>query len=350
MPLVDALKGVAAQIILLHHLASYGPLARAAARLWPSVAGWLFDYGRMAVQVFLVVAGFLAARSLAVDGVPRIGDPWRLIGRRYARLAPPFLVAVLLSLAVALVADRWLDDDAIPEVHGLWQLVAHGLLLHGIFDVPSLSVGVWYVAIDFQLYAMLALMLWLATRAGGSRSAVVAAGLVALAGAASLFGFNRHPSLDDWGIYFFGSYALGVFAWWLADRRHAVVWLAVPVAVALAALFLDFRLRIALALTVAVLLAFACRSGWLFSWPRLRLFDFLGRISFSVFLLHFPVYLLLSALYVRLGFVGDLPAIGFMALAWAGSIVAADWFQREVEGRKRWLPARVREAFSARRR
>lgn len=350
MPLVDALKGVAAQIILLHHLVSYGPLARVAARLWPAAAGWLFDYGRMAVQVFLVVAGFLAARSLAMDGVPRIREPFRLIGRRYARLMPPFLTAVLLSLVVALLADRWLDDDAIPEVHGLWQFVAHGLLLHGIFDVPSLSVGVWYVAIDFQLYAMLVLLLWLATFAGGNHGAGVAAGLVAVAAVASLFGFNRDPALDDWGIYFFGSYALGVFAWWLAERRRPFLWLAVPALVALAALAVDFRLRIALALALAVLLVWSCRAGWLFAWPRGRLFAFLGRISFSVFLLHFPVYLLLSALYVRLGFTDDLAGLGFMALAWGGSIVAANWFQREVESRKRWLPAGLRDAFSVRRR
>lgn len=352
MPLVDALKGVAAQLILLHHLVSYGPLAKAAGRMLPAFAGVLFDYGRMVVQVFLVVGGFLAARALAADGRPSPHSPLALVWRRYLRLAPPFVVAMLLALGVALLAEYWMDDEAIPEVTDLGQLAMHGLLLHDILDVPSLSAGAWYVAIDLQLYAMLAFLMALAARCGG-RSATVAMALVAVLGGASLFHFNRDASFDDWGIYFFGSYALGVFAWWLGDRRWAWYVPAAPALVAVLALAVDFRLRIALAVAVAVVLALARRRGWLLRWPRPALLGFLGSISFSVFLLHFPVFLLVSALYVRLGGGGDGAALAAMLLAWALSIVAGVFFHRHVERRERWLPAplaaRLRAAVSARR-
>lgn len=352
MPLIDALKGIAAQLILLHHLACYGPLAKAANRMLPALSGVLFDYGRMLVQVFLVVGGFLAARALAADGRPSPRNPLALVWRRYLRLAPPFVVAMLLALGVALLAEHWMDDEAIPEITDLRQLIAHGLLLHDILDVPSLSAGVWYVAIDLQLYAMLALLMALAARCG-ERSATAAMALVAVLGGASLFHFNHDASLDDWGIYFFGSYALGAFAWWLGGRRWHSCLLAVPALVVVSALVVDFRLRIALALAVAAVLALAHRQGWLLRWPRSVLLGFLGRISFSVFLLHFPIFLLVSALYVRLGGGGDGVALAAMFLAWALSIAVGAFFHRHVERRARWLPVplavRLRALVSARR-
>ncbi len=68
MPLIDALKAIAALLVLTHHLSSYGPLAESARQHFPVVFDWLFAYGRMAVQVFLVIAGFLAARGLSAQG------------------------------------------------------------------------------------------------------------------------------------------------------------------------------------------------------------------------------------------------------------------------------------------
>ena len=73
---VDALKAVSSQLIVLHHLAFYGPMSDAAHMLAPGLIGWLADYARIAVQVFLVISGFLAARSLAPGGqltVAKIG-------------------------------------------------------------------------------------------------------------------------------------------------------------------------------------------------------------------------------------------------------------------------------------
>ena len=62
MPLLDAFKAIACLMIVLHHLAVYGPMSDAAYPLFPGLIDWLYQYGRMAVQAFFVMAGFLAAR------------------------------------------------------------------------------------------------------------------------------------------------------------------------------------------------------------------------------------------------------------------------------------------------
>ena len=325
MPLIDAFKAIASQLIVLHHPAAYGPLAGAAQEVAPGTIGWFYDFARIAVQVFLVIAGFLAARGMSPQGGALAGSPWPLIAKRYLRLAIPYFVAIALAVAGAALARLWMDDEAIPAPPTLAQLAAHALLLQSVLGFDSLSAGLWYIAIDFQLFALMTLLLW-AGRWGGR-----AEWLILAMAAGSLFWFNRHENLDNWAIYFFGSYGLGAAAWWTGDRRRPAAWLGVIAGVAVAALIVDFRLRIAVALAVALALAFSRRSGLLERWPEWPALAFLGQISYSLFLVHFPACLLANALFVRLGLNGPGAALAVMVLAWAASIATAALFYRWVE-------------------
>ncbi|MGH8034482.1 MAG: acyltransferase family protein, partial [Lysobacterales bacterium] len=150
LPGIDALKGLACAMIVWHHLAFYGPMSDVVHPIVPGLTGWLYDYGRMAVQVFLVVGGFLAAGSLAPGGVATFGPAGRLILRRYRRLVPPFLVALAVSVLVAALVRPWFEHASVPAAPTLVQLLAHVLLLQDVLGQEALSAGVWYVAIVLQ--------------------------------------------------------------------------------------------------------------------------------------------------------------------------------------------------------
>ncbi len=334
MACIDALKALSSQLIVLHHLAFYGPMSDAAHVLAPDLLDWLSQYARIAVQVFLVVSGFLAARSLAPGGHLVVPHPLLAIWRRYQKLVVPYTVAILIAIAGAAIARTWMQHDSIPSAPGLHQFLAHVLLLHNLLDFDALSAGVWYVAIDLQLFALLIVALWAARlcaqwfELGGSQlGTLTVAGLVL----ASLFWFNRDAAWDVWAIYFFGAYGLGTLAFWVSAPERSPVALLVLGAVVVAALILDFRLRIAVALAVALLLGAARRGGWLEHWPRARGLAFFGRISYSVFLVHFPVCLVVNALVFHL--VPPQPVLNAlgMVLAWALSNGAGAVFHRYVE-------------------
>ncbi|WP_332748765.1 acyltransferase family protein [Hydrogenophaga sp.] len=301
MPFIDALKAVGSQLIVLHHLAFYGPMSDWTHQLAPGLVGWFSQHARMAVQIFLVVAGFLAARSLAPGGRLRTERPLALLWQRFLRVSLPLMAALLLAMVCTEIARYWMTHDSLPAPPTLWQFVAHALLIHSLLGVDSLSAGVWYVAIDVQLYALLLGLLWLEQRAT-RRLNTLAPLLVVAVVLASLFHFNRDSHWDNWAIYFFGAYGLGALALWAsrADAgRSAPAWLAGMVLFTALALALDWRTRIALALGVALTLAWAHRSGWLFTWPRSRVLGYLGRISYGVFLLNFPVALVVNAWFTR---------------------------------------------------
>jgi peptidoglycan/LPS O-acetylase OafA/YrhL len=303
----------------------------------PALIDWLDEYGRIAVQVFLVVGGFLAAKSLCPKAHPTIANPGATIWRRYIRLALPFMAAMLLAIGASALARGWMTHDSISAPPTLSQLSAHFLLMHDVLGYEALSAGAWYVAIDFQLYALTTLLLWGAGRLAGPRQlSWLMPVLVALCVGMSLFYFNRDADWDVWAPYFFGSYGLGMLAWWASDPARkpgeVALLLAMTVLPTLIALNLAFRSRIAVALVVACVL---------FLFGRIKLADYrsqawtlvnrLAAISFSVFLVHFPVCLVVNAAFSR--FVSEQPheqAFG-MVIAWFASLAAGAAFYRWVE-------------------
>ncbi|WP_225869842.1 acyltransferase [Glaciimonas sp. PCH181] len=334
------LKIIAAQCIVLHHLAFYGPMSDHVRPFAPMFIGWLDTYARIAVQVFLVTSGFLAAKSLAPAGMPGIADPLRVVWRRYVRLVPPFMVATALAVGASALAGAWMTHYSISAMPTLLQLAAHALLLHTVLGYESISAGAWYVAIDFQLYALLTCLIWMAGKLAVRRSVPWLVPCLVIGGVcASQWYFNRDARWDAWAIYFFGSYGLGVLAWWARDparHRATVVLLAAAILLpTLGALMVDFRSRIAVALVVAcALVCISRRQNHHFgpSWLRMGgMGSNVGKISYGVFLVHFPVCLIVNAIFTR--FVPAQPllqAFG-MLLAWGSSMLAGAAFYRWVQ-------------------
>ena len=83
--ILDLIKAVACNLIVLHHLAFYGPMADQARLLAPGLFDWLDGQARIAVHAFLAVGGFLAAKSLSQAGAFAPGL-LSVVLRRFARL------------------------------------------------------------------------------------------------------------------------------------------------------------------------------------------------------------------------------------------------------------------------
>lgn len=344
LPGVDALKAMACVLIVWHHLAFYGPMSDVVYATAPGLIDWLYDYGRMAVQVFLVLGGFLAAASLAPQGTASFTQPGRLVFRRYRRLVLPYMVALAASVLVTALVRPWFDNPSVSEAPTLWQLLSHVLLLQDVLGQEALSAGVWYMAIDMQLF-VLSVLIFSVQRMLACRWPAIptrfGVGLVLLLAVLSLFVFNRQAGLDMTGLYFFGSYALGMLAFWASNARRGGAWLPGIALLGAGALALDFRGRIAVALVVALGLVWLQKNAgagpvrWLQSRSWLAR---LGQMSYSVFLIHFPVCLLVNALAGRFWPTGVLAnALGMLA-AFGLSLLAGWALYRGVESRR--VPAR----------
>lgn len=322
--LINALKVLASQLIVLHHIVLYAPMADVVAPAWPPATAFLGGNARFVVQIFLVIGGFLAAQGLSRG----VGSLPRALLARYLRLVPMLAVALLVVLAATalLPPGRW------PEWVTPWptpgQFIAHLLLLQDVLDIPSLSAGAWYVSIDFQLYALLAIGAVALHRHAQRpvwRSPLPWA--VAALALASLHWFNRDDALDAWAPYFFSAYGVGALAAW-AGRSRAMAWLfGVVCLLQFAAGWAEDRPRVALAALTALALA-TLASRWQARGRAGRWLAYWSDASYGVFLIHYAVIVAITALWLRWNLAGQAAAWSLLLACWAGSLMAGAALQR----------------------
>ena len=326
-------------IIIIHHLSSYGQIAEDARRVLPGLMTWLYEYGRYAVQVFLVMAGYLAAQSLSryANAKFSANTLLKLILNRYLRLFAPYAAALIFTIACAYVARLWVNDEFVGQSETLGQFLAHLFFIQGILGLDSISAGAWYVAIDWQLYAVLAILFVSFPRF----QALI--WLLSILAVSSLLFFNRSSDYEAYFIYFIGSYGLGVLAY-LASRfeeinirRVAKIALILIGLIIAGASFQQLWLRNFLAWFVALALYLWGDTHY----PKavdqssfLKAIAWGSKRSYCAFLIHFAFILLANTLYIA----SDLHTheSGVLALALmlgvvVCSIVAANYLYRWIE-------------------
>ena len=342
---LDAIRALAAQLIVFHHFSIYGPVPKVLSQAWPEPIGWLDSYGAVAVQVFLVLSGLLTARSIAASPVPTVGSTMRALGWRYLRLFAPFYVALALVLIAAIPGRGWLNADFLPRPLDLFTLVVHGVGLYDYLGIEALTAGAWYVTMDWQLHALTAVIALGAAQARPTWRRLAFAVMVLALATASLFWINRRPAWDIQPFYFFGSFALGMAAFWLAKPQHpAERTIAILIcAIAALSLVVDWRLRIAVALGVALICATAllglghrfdeklrgASAG--FAAAGRRMIEYFGDHAYCLFLVHFPAWVLANALFVRFTDGSQAMAALTWGAAWALSLALAFALHRLVE-------------------
>ncbi len=320
---VDVLKVVAAQLIVWHHFSAYGPMSDTMNLMWPDLIEWLYRNARLAVQVFLVVGGYLAAQS--VMNKP-IHHPFVSIAKRYLRLVPFYLLALaLISVAVG-ISRETIHADWLPTAPSVSQFLAHALLAQDLLGYEALSSGAWYVAIDFQLYAMLILLCHTLHTESRKHLTMV----VAILCVASMWLINRIDDYEIYAPYFFGAYGLGVLAAWAKRSRFDATVFFVTAVLAVGALWLEFRTRLTLALVTAIWLAIKPKGmvRWI---PIKRVVHRLANSAYVLFLTHFGVIVLFSAIWNRSHFYDPTLAFAMTTFAWIFSVGLGLFLHEKVE-------------------
>ena len=326
-------------MIILHHLSSYGQIAEDARRVLPGLMTWLFEYGRYAVQIFLVMAGYLAAQSLSRHANTPFSAHGllKLILNRYLRLFAPYAVALIFTIACAYIARLWVNDEFVGQSETLTQFLAHLFFIQGILGLDSISAGAWYVAIDWQLYSVLAILFL----SFPSYQALI--WLMSVLVVSSLLFFNRSGDYEAYFIYFIGSYGLGVLAYLASGfqdtgvKRIAKIVLILIGLIIAGASFQEIWLRNFLAWFVALALYLWGDAKY----PAIRERDSLFKAiawgsqrSYCAFLIHFAFILLANTLYIALGLnahENGALAISLMLGVVVCSILASNYVYRWVE-------------------
>ncbi|MDI9332652.1 MAG: acyltransferase [Alphaproteobacteria bacterium] len=337
---IDLIKLLAAQVIVLHHLAVYTPMAELLSSEGSFLLGWLNDHGRLAVQPFLVIGGYLAAQSIRRRSQTGF---WVLVGQRYLRLMPALAISLLgVVILTWALGQRLAGLDWVSPLPGVGLFLAHVFMLQDVLGWGSISAGAWYVAIDLQLFALFVLLMkwgetWPAQVATQALSATVAALTLA-----SVHLFSRLPDWDVWAIYFFSAYGLGVLVAWSQKNRAVRPWLLLTVGLLLLDVTLDPRPRPLWALTTACVLwawGVSPLAGRAVRWQHLihRWADGV----YGLFVSHFVVVLFVTSLWFFVQAQSPWSAWMFLGLGWLLSQVVGRFVDAVALGLVLWTRPRI---------
>jgi peptidoglycan/LPS O-acetylase OafA/YrhL len=316
---IDGIRALAALFVVLGH-AYFEPANGYYATRWLTRIG--MSYGHIAVVVFIVVSGFCLMLPAARRG-DSLGDLREFFRRRMRRIFPPYYAALFLSAAFILFVAHektgtvW--DITLPLTWG--RFLINMLLLNNLpHHVPggNINYPLWSIAVEFQIYLVMPLLVLSLRRWGNTVSLFWTIGFgLALCW---LFPNPKDPLTPGLDVAKATPWFLGLFAMGCVAARQAVrapITLTTGKIVALFALwgglavllplsgksvferfmpYYDMLFGMATALLLYLLIADA-------SAQRLRLTRFLswrplvaiGIFSYSLYLVHAP---LLHAAYL----------------------------------------------------
>jgi peptidoglycan/LPS O-acetylase OafA/YrhL len=284
---VDALRGIAALLVLWLHVTNgfhaLSPATEAGSRGLASFFATV-DIGRIGVVVFFLISGFVVPFSIHADSSAPVQG---FAIRRFFRIFP----AYWLSVPLAALAFFWLAG--VPFSAG--EFLVNLTLLQDIFGVRSAEGVYWTLLVEIVFYALCIALLLGRSLFSPRRLALVAASLALLHVFAMFTLWLGRPvagvALAFWplnlSLMFFGAlYRLDATA--PRDRvassilRALIVFyvLALPLGASLA-IHKVSTYTIAYALGLLVFLA-----GTRIVRIETRATDWLGRVSYSVYLLH----------------------------------------------------------------
>jgi peptidoglycan/LPS O-acetylase OafA/YrhL len=312
--IVNALRAFAAIFV------AWGHFALGQGR-WLNGSG---KYGYTGVSIFFVISGFIIPYSLYRGGYT-LRNFGRFVVKRAIRLYPPYLISIPVTVLAANFILRPLALVAAIHVGGR-QLFDHLLFLNDLTGRPWINVVYWTLAIEWQWYLLAGLLFGLMV----SRNALVRFIPVAIAMASYFLCTSDRIVPHTLPIFLIGVFVfqskigligrgrmLALIAVMLWAMRGPTGWLVAGISVAtgLVIAFVSFRHRLA---------------------------DFLGDVSYSVYLLHLPIGVgLIGWLSHLLPFSGSYLGV-LDLLGMAASILAAAALYRWVEKPSQEMSSRVR--------
>lgn len=249
--------------------------------------------GRLGVQLFFVISGFVIAHSLRTKQLT-FKTALRFLLRRIVRLDPPYWCTIACCLLVSCLGSvlhkgRSIEQTSIPAI------AAHLVYLEFILKFNPLLESFWTLCYELQFYLMFSLMMVAAARlCPFTPIGKTAYGIIVLpVFFSSIFSSDCHP---QWAFATFYIFLSGAIAYW-AVSKMLPLWYLTPVVAALVARIGQMAdPQTIVALFSSVLLALmasrtAHPSNSRPCWKRLAQ---LGRMSYSLYLLHPLVYAVLN--------------------------------------------------------
>ena len=290
---VDALRGIACLWVVLFHAPLEGRLDLLISILPHWFVAVVFNWGSFGVAIFFVLSGFVIAHSLREAKIDLAY--FRLFSlRRFARITPPYYVSIVLTLGFALLSSHVKGEAFAPGRTPLSfeRLFAHLFYVQDIFRLGHINDIYWTLCIEIQFYLVFCALLGLAQWLNHSLNLRFSRAVVFVPAAvlAALFpiGVSDNGRAFIFLPLWYG-FLLGVFAYWAWRDKLKPIYFYFYAALLLTIGLLKSQGFVLACAIAAILLLEVGRANCMQVWLRWRWLQFLGQISYSLYLTHVPI-------------------------------------------------------------
>lgn len=305
---LDFLRGIAALGVAWYHFTQGNPAFTDKGIVFESGHwGWLGYY------VFFIISGFVIPWSLHIKQYT-IKNYFRFVAKRIIRLEPPYLLSILLILLLNYLSCLSPTYRGAPFQIDLMNLLMHIGYLNVFSDKPWLNPVFWTLAIEFQYYLSVGVFYVLLT--SPKKSIRYLSYLFPLA-LYYLFRGNTRFIVD-----FLPLFMLGVLVF--QKKANIIGWKEYGL---ISTPLIAFSMRYHPAMPLICIFVVALILWHQVKW---KVGVFLGRISYSLYLLHVPIGGRIINLGVRFAHTFS-EKIFVLALAVMISILAAMFFHKFIE-------------------
>jgi len=262
---VDALRGLAALSVCLFHLTTARPGFPADGSLLKAVC----QFGYLGVEVFFIISGFIIPVALSKSRYQIVNFP-QFLAKRVIRIDPPYFAAAGLSLLLFWLASIY---KGTPFSVQPAALLAHIGYLNDFLGLPWLVPIFWTLAIEFQYYLFIAVFFSLLSLPDPK---------ISLAFCLVFLLIGLLTSYSRILFYYAPLFTCGFLCYLKIQGKLNNKWLCLWLCLDFLAVYHKMGLASALASVVASALI-------LFWFVKNDILIFLGKISYSIYLIHIPV-------------------------------------------------------------
>lgn len=264
IPIINTLRGLAALTVCLFHFV-------VSTYITDPVLNNVFDYGQKGVQIFFIISGIVIPMSL-IQLEYKYAKFLNFIKIRFFRIEPPYLVAVVLGIIYLNVRNLVPSSNPIDVSPSLRDIFLHvGYLIPFVEGAQWIERVFWTLSIEFQYYLFLALTIPLMLSPKKILNHFFILLLLVLP-----FLNNTFHLFPFWSSYF----GLGiVYAFYLTKKIDFIFYMIYTVLLSVVVFFSQGILDLSIAFFTLFLIHFFRDFN-----PKIG--DFLGRISYSLYLTH----------------------------------------------------------------
>ncbi len=203
---IDVLRGLAALAVLLFH--GLGVFTASLRDSYPILYALTYPItaGFIGVHLFLILSGFCIHMRLAKSDQPE--GSYRLPlrqfwAKRFWRLYPAYLATLILSSAFVVLTGAWLNNDlTVAGLTAQWDTIytnvlAHMVMGHLFFPTFAMALNgvLWSLALEEHLYLLYSPVLWIRNRWGVSGLLLISGVVSVLWRSVSIGLFEAGPSM-----------------------------------------------------------------------------------------------------------------------------------------------------------